>query len=74
MLAIARSLKLSLLRWFVPNSGENESGVPAGLYLQGIEMQAQNENDQPDLKVVKQEYNGHFAYVANQSGVFSVRA
>ena len=79
MLAIARSLKLSLLRWFVPNSGENENGVPAGLYLDGFQMQempaqGQNGNNQSDLKRVKQEYSGHFAYVANQSGVWSVKA
>ena len=57
----------------MPNSGENDSGVPAGLYLQGFELQAQNADDQPNLKLVKQEYNGHFAYIANQSGVFSVK-
>ena len=78
MLAIARSLKLSLLRWFVPNSGENEDGVPAGLYFDGFQMQegpaqGQNGDDQPDLKRVKQEFSGHFAHVANQSGVWSVK-
>ena len=78
MLAIARSLKLSLPRWFVPNSGENEDGVPAGMYFDGFQMQevpaqGQNGNDQPDLKRVKQEFSGHFAHVANQSGVWSVR-
>ena len=78
MLAIARSLKLSLLRWLVPNSGENENGVPAGMYFDGFQMQevpaqGQNGDDQPDLKRVKQEFSGHFAHVANQSGVWSVK-
>ena len=63
----------------MPNSGENDGGVPAGLYLQDFQMQeipaqGQNGNNQPNLKRVKQEYPGHFAYVANQSGVFSVKA
>ena len=62
----------------MPNSGQNEAGVPAGLYFQGFQMQempaqGQDGNNQPDLKRVKQEYSGHFAYVANQSGVFSVK-
>ena len=42
--------------------------------MQEMPAQGQNGNDQPDLKRVKQEYSGHFAYVANQSGVWSVKA
>ena len=62
----------------MPNSGQNEGGVPAGLYFQGFQMQempaqGQDGNNQPDLKRVKQEYSGDFAYIANQSGVFSVK-
>ena len=41
--------------------------------MQEMPAQGQNGNNQPDLKRVKQEYSGRFAYVANQSGVFSVK-
>ena len=41
--------------------------------MQEMPAQGQNGNNQPDLKRVKQEYSGHFAHIANQSGVFSVK-
>ena len=41
--------------------------------MQEMPAQGQNGNNQADLKRVKQEYSGHFAHIANQSGVFSVK-
>ena len=51
-------------RWFVPNAGQASGGVSAGM-----EMQNRGENSGAQLKRVNQEYPGHFAHVANKSGV-----